>query len=64
MLTYVYIYSIIIIVRGTHLTEYVGGRKMSRQKKKSKHNPLEMIILATAILNLLGSAIELLKLLL
>ena len=34
---------------------------MSKKKKKGKHKPLEKIVLATAILNLIYSIIELLK---
>lgn len=34
---------------------------MSKKKKKSKHNPLEKIVLATAILNLIYSVLELLE---
>ena len=34
---------------------------MSKKKKKGKHKPIEKIVLATAILNLVYSIIELLQ---
>lgn len=34
---------------------------MSKEKKKGKHEPLERIVFATAILNLIYSVMELLK---